>query len=146
MQPDELEYVGFWRRIWATTIDAIFVLIIVEPIIWVSYGESYFENSEYSEIFLGPLDIFLSLIFPSVATILFWRLKQATPGKMLISTRIVDEITGGPLTIAQSIRRYFAYLLAACPFGLGFVWVAFDARKRGWHDMLAGTVVVRNKK
>jgi uncharacterized RDD family membrane protein YckC len=28
---------------------------------------------------------------------------------------------------------------------LGIIWVAFDPRKQGWHDKLAGTVVVRPK-
>jgi uncharacterized RDD family membrane protein YckC len=25
---------------------------------------------------------------------------------------------------------------------LGFIWIAFDKRKQGWHDKLAGTVVI----
>jgi uncharacterized RDD family membrane protein YckC len=32
------------------------------------------------------------------------------------------------------------------PIFLGFVWVAFDRRKQGWHDKLAGTVVVRPRR
>jgi uncharacterized RDD family membrane protein YckC len=32
------------------------------------------------------------------------------------------------------------------PLMIGFIWVAFDPRKQGWHDKLAGTVVVRSKK
>jgi uncharacterized RDD family membrane protein YckC len=28
-------------------------------------------------------------------------------------------------------------------FFLGFIWVAFDKRKQGWHDKIAGTVVIR---
>jgi uncharacterized RDD family membrane protein YckC len=27
--------------------------------------------------------------------------------------------------------------------GLGFIWIAFDAEKQGWHDKIAGTVVVQ---
>jgi uncharacterized RDD family membrane protein YckC len=26
---------------------------------------------------------------------------------------------------------------------LGFLWIAFDRRKQGWHDKIAGTVVVQ---
>jgi uncharacterized RDD family membrane protein YckC len=33
--------------------------------------------------------------------------------------------------------------LAALPCGLGLLLVAFDQRKRGWHDRLANTVVRR---
>jgi uncharacterized RDD family membrane protein YckC len=29
--------------------------------------------------------------------------------------------------------------------GLGLIWVAFDPKKQGWHDKLAGTVVIRSK-
>lgn len=32
------------------------------------------------------------------------------------------------------------------PFCVGIIWVAFDKRKQGWHDKLAGTVVIRPKK
>jgi len=28
----------------------------------------------------------------------------------------------------------------------GILWVAFDPRKQGWHDKLAGTVVVRPRR
>jgi hypothetical protein len=31
----------------------------------------------------------------------------------------------------------------ACIY-IGVIWVAFDPRKRGWHDKIGGTVVVRN--
>jgi hypothetical protein len=27
-------------------------------------------------------------------------------------------------------------------FYLGFIWVAFDGKKQGWHDKIAGTVVI----
>ncbi|MBT7879149.1 MAG: hypothetical protein HN738_13805, partial [Gammaproteobacteria bacterium] len=29
--------------------------------------------------------------------------------------------------------------------GLGFIWIALDKRKQGWHDKLAGTVVIIGK-
>jgi uncharacterized RDD family membrane protein YckC len=81
-----------------------------------------------------------------VGVVLFWMYRQATPGKMAISARIVDAQTGGRPSNAQLIGRYFAYYLSMLPFCLGFVWVAFDPRKQGWHDKLAGTVVVRARK
>jgi uncharacterized RDD family membrane protein YckC len=36
-----------------------------------------------------------------------------------------------------------AYYVSTLPFLIGFIWVGIDQRKRGFHDMLAGTVVVR---
>jgi uncharacterized RDD family membrane protein YckC len=48
--------------------------------------------------------------------------------------------------MGQSVGRYFAYLVSIIPLCLGFAWIAFDARKQGWHDKLAGSVVVRTKR
>jgi uncharacterized RDD family membrane protein YckC len=42
--------------------------------------------------------------------------------------------------------RYAGYFVALLPVGLGILWVAFDARKQGWHDKLAKTVVVRGRR
>ncbi len=78
-----------------------------------------------------------------MAVILFWRNKQATFGKMAIRAKIVDANTGGVPTTRQDIIRYFGYLVSLLPLGLGYLWIAFDSRKQGFHDKLAGTVVVR---
>ena len=83
------------------------------------------------------------LINTTTTVITFWMVKQATPGKMAVSTRIVDADSGNAASAAQLIGRYFAYFAACIPLGLGILWVAFDRRKQGWHDKLAGTVVVR---
>ena len=78
--------------------------------------------------------------------ILFWIYKQATPGKMVVSARIVDAETGQTISVGQAIGRYFAYYLSALPMGLGVLWVAFDPKRQAWHDKLAGTVVIRPKR
>ncbi len=38
---------------------------------------------------------------------------------------------------------YAGYIISAIPLLLGFIWAAFDARKQGWHDKIASTVVIR---
>jgi uncharacterized RDD family membrane protein YckC len=75
--------------------------------------------------------------------VLFWIYRQATPGKMAISARIVDAKTGQAPSTRQLVIRYLGYFVSTIPFGLGLMWVGFDPRKQGWHDKLAGTVVVR---
>lgn len=87
----------------------------------------------------------ISWVFPAAATVLFWLYKRATPGKMALSAQVVDAETGNSLIVGQLIGRYLAYFLATVPLGFGIIWVAFDPRKQGWHDKLAGTVVVRKK-
>ena len=92
---------------------------------------------------VGPMDFLISWILPIFVVVLFWMYRQATPGKMVIRARIVDAKTGEKPTTGQYIVRYFAYFPSYLLLGLGILWVAFDKRKQGWHDKLAGTVVVR---
>jgi uncharacterized RDD family membrane protein YckC len=142
MKPEELELVGFWPRVGASIIDAILMGVIIGPVLMAFYGEEYW----FSESFIqGPMDLLFSYIFPAAAVIVFWVAKQATPGKMAISAKIVDAKTGNSPSTGQCIVRYFGYYLSTLPLGLGLLWVAFDSRKQGWHDKLAGTLVVRPK-
>ena len=77
------------------------------------------------------------------ATIWFWLRYLGNPGKMALKLKIVDATTGEKPSPGQAVGRYFAYILATIPLCLGFIWIAFDKRKQGWHDKLAGTVVIR---
>lgn len=140
-RPD-LEYVGFWPRLGATIIDTLLLCLLTWPIGMAVYGRSYWTSTS---LLKGPADLLISWVFPAVAIILYWIYKQATPGKMAISALIVDDVTGDKPSVGQLIGRYFAYFISTLPFGLGFFWVAFDSKKQGWHDKLAGTVVVRPK-
>lgn len=140
MNTEGLEYVGFWPRAGASLIDTILLCIIIWPILTAFYGESYWSSKTLIQ---GPMDFLLSWVFPAVAIILFWVSKQATPGKMAISAKIVDANTGNDPSIGQLIGRYLAYYVSLIPFGLGYIWVAFDTRKQGWHDKPARTLIVR---
>jgi len=142
MQEQELEYAGFWLRTGATIIDTILIMLITFPLLISKYGWEYFDP-EQTGLIAGPLDFLLSWVLPAIAVIWFWIIKQATPGKMAVSAKIVDATSGNAPSPAQFIGRYIAYFVAILPLGLGILWVAFDKRKQGWHDKLAGTVVVR---
>jgi len=139
MNDPELEYVGFWLRVWAAVIDSILVSIILVPLVRLVYGDEY----ETLKLIQGPADLLISLILPAIAIVIFWISRQATPGKIAIGARIVDEKTGGKPTSRQLIVRYLGYYVSTIPLLLGLIAVAFDPRKQGWHDKLAGTVVVR---
>ena len=139
---DNLIYAGFWIRVWASVIDTVLLGFITIPILLSIYGTEYFESES---VIQGTADFLLSFVFPAIAVIVFWIYKSATPGKMAVSAKIVNATTGENPSTAQCIGRYFAYFISALPLGLGMIWVAFDKRKQGWHDKLAGTVVVRKK-
>ncbi len=140
MNDPELEYVGFWLRVWASIIDTLLVLVIVAPLVTWIYGPAYWLSDSFIQ---GPADFVINWVFPAIAVVIFWIYRQATPGKMAIGAKIVDAKTGGKPSTGQLIGRYFAYYLSTIPLLLGFFWVGWDPRKQGWHDLLAGTVVVR---
>ena len=134
-----MEYAGFWVRLWALIIDGFLIGLIATPISSIMLGGAYIASADLLRDFL------ISALLPAAYIIMFWVFKAATPGKMAISAKIVDVKTGEAPSTARYIARYVGYLISILPLGLGFIWIAFDRRKQGWHDKLAGTVVVRKK-
>jgi uncharacterized RDD family membrane protein YckC len=144
MTQQPVKYAGFWIRVWAAIIDSILILFITFPLlIWI-YGWTYFDLEATRHV-AGPADFIVSWMLPAVAIVVFWITRQATPGKMVISAKVVDAKTGNAPSTGQCIGRYLAYFISSIPLGLGLFWVAFDKRKQGWHDKLAGTVVIHNQ-
>lgn len=135
-------YVGFWRRTVASLIDSILLSAVIYPPLIAVYGWTYFDAST-DALSVGPADLFFSWILPVILVVAFWSLGQATPGKMLVSAKIVDATSRGAPRFRQWIVRYLGYFVSLLPLGLGFFWIAFDPRKQGWHDKMAGTIVIR---
>ncbi len=133
-------YVGFWIRVAASIIDSILLLVIIIPVLTAIYGDEYWLNEAF---IVGFWDIILNYILPAIAIVIFWSYKSATPGKMVFRAVIVDEKTGGKPSTKQFIIRYLGYYVSSIALGLGLFWVGWDKKKQGWHDKMAGTVVIR---
>ena len=73
-------------------------------------------------------------------------LVKATPGKMAFSAVVVDAATHETPDFWQALTRYVGYFVSTTPLFAGLVWVAFDARKQGWHDKMARTVVIYRRR
>ena len=134
---------GFWLRVVASLIDSVLIMLITYPILYAMYGVEYFAAER---VVAGAGDFLLSWVFPALAIILFWIYRSATPGKILLKAKIVDAKTGGKPSTGQLVGRYFAYFISMIPLMLGIIWVGIDKRKQGWHDKIAGTVVIRETK
>lgn len=139
----EYQYVGFWKRFVAFLIDSFVLVAIMVPLLAAVYGWGYFDAARTG--FAGPWDFLVQVVLPAVAAIVFWRYKGATPGKMAISATIVDARTGQAPSTKQLVVRYFAYFVSILPLFIGFAWIGFDRRKQGFHDKIAGTLVIHDK-
>jgi uncharacterized RDD family membrane protein YckC len=80
------------------------------------------------------------LLLGAVYLVGFWSLIGQTPGMRFFGIRL--GVAGRGLPVGSSVMRLFGLLLAAIPFGLGFIVILFDERRRGWQDHLAGVDVV----
>ena len=139
---EQQEYAGFWIRLGASLIDSVLLLVALAiPLTWI-YGTQYWVDPELQS---GLWHILLNYVLPIAVTVWFWVKYLGTPGKLLLGLHVVDARTGRALSTPQAIGRYLAYYVSALPLLLGFIWVAFDPKKQGFHDKLAGTVVIRQR-
>ena len=129
-------YAGFWIRTTAYVIDTLILLVV-------------------SEIILLPLKVLpgdTALTYGALIPLLvcfsympaFWAsARQATIGQMICGIKVVNALTGGRISVPQAFGRWLALLLAFSILFVGVIMVAFAQRKRGLHDRLAGTDVVK---
>jgi uncharacterized RDD family membrane protein YckC len=90
--------------------------------------------------------LYLIASFLTGATYFIWfhGISGKTPGKMLLGLRVI-QASGDPMTLSIAFLRWVGYLISGPVFFLGFLWIAFDGRKQGWHDKIAATVVIRGR-
>lgn len=136
-----VEHTSFTRRFAAIIIDSVMLSAVLAVFFAVFYDDSDWLANQNEWSFNG---IVYNELLPLLLVVMFWVHKAATPGKMFLNAKVVDATTGHNLSIGQSIIRYIGYIISALPLGLGFIWALFDEQKRGWHDMLAGSIVIRN--
>jgi uncharacterized RDD family membrane protein YckC len=73
---------------------------------------------------------------------IMWKLKGTTIGGMVFHLQVV-RTDGRPIDWATATVRALSCFLSLVVAGLGFIWIAFDDGRQGWHDKIAGTAVVR---
>jgi uncharacterized RDD family membrane protein YckC len=118
--PSALAYprAGFWERMGAGFLDIVLVLITLA---WI-----------------GPICMVISIAYFAA----FWAWKGTTIGGMVLNLQVV-RTNGQPMTLPTALVRGFAALFSAVVCFMGFFWIGWDRDKQGWHDKIAGTVVVR---
>jgi uncharacterized RDD family membrane protein YckC len=84
----------------------------------------------------------LHLLVLAVYGAVMWKLRGSTIGGIVFDLRVVRR-DGRAMDWETAIVRALGCFLSLAVAGLGFFWIAFDDDKQGWHDKIAGTVVVR---
>jgi uncharacterized RDD family membrane protein YckC len=73
----------------------------------------------------------------------FWARGGQTLGMKPFSLRVVRDRDGGRIGWGTALLRLIGLWVAAAVFYIGFIWIFIDKRRRGWQDLIAGTVVIK---
>ncbi len=141
-----VRYAGFWRRLGADLVDNLILFpalslplpVLAQP--HVRFGSLVGQLAQTLAAHAGQQ--LLILLFGVAYSVFFWMRYLGTPGKLLFRCKVVDAQTHAALTFSQSLLRNLGYIVSALPCMLGFLWIAWDPRKQGFHDKIAGSVVL----
>jgi uncharacterized RDD family membrane protein YckC len=150
-------YGGFWMRLLAFIIDRIVISIVATPLFFIMAmpaitriiheAEQNQDNPSPELVIsmLGAISTFIILAFvgqwlyEALLTASSW---QGTVGKRVLRLKVTDE-AGSRISFGRATGRFFAKILSQALLWIGFIMVAFTDRKRGLHDMIAGTLVMK---
>ncbi|MCX7635475.1 MAG: RDD family protein [Syntrophales bacterium] len=154
MNTDRYCYGGFWRRLAAALIDQtilgflyIFIMIAGMAAFQAGFGMDVSSWDPEVEKFgdVGKWWVAYQLLCGVVNAgyfIYFHGSWGQTPGKRLLGLKVI-QTSGDAMTYGVAFLRWVGYIVSSVFLFMGYLWVAFDRRKQGWHDKIAATVVIR---
>jgi len=131
-------YGGFWIRVVAYIIDIV-ILGVVGGIIDALFHANPTDASAGGNGFASLLNLVIDIAYFAGQ----WTYFGATLGQRVFKLRVVDANTGQPIGVGKALLRWVGLLVSFLVCFVGVIWVAFDARKQGWMDKIAGTLVVQ---
>ncbi len=156
----------FNRRLFATTIDAIILSLLMMPcsyimmllglnekITKIQFDAQFISSANdisgligtmYASGVLLPYIIVqaILLVVMILYFVIFWYKKGATPGKILMKCMIIDSTTGTNITISQSFLRIIGYIASLMTLFIGLFMIDFTKKRQGLHDKIASTLVI----
>jgi uncharacterized RDD family membrane protein YckC len=149
--------IGFWKRLAAAMVDAA-VIIPVAMLVTLIVSKIAGVHMPPSNLHLLDVDLWIDLVLATdpalvmgltlacaialVYQLVFHILLGRTLGMRLLRMKVID-VYGDRPSPGRCVVRCAGYLAGAATLFLGFLWVGFDSEKRGLHDWIAGTYVVR---
>ena len=138
-----LRYAGFWVRFVAFILDAIVLGVITTALAPLVSGGDVVTTTSGGVVTINYTANAIGLLIDLVYFVGFWTWRGQSPGMIPFNMRIVLAADGGKVDVVRSLLRYVGLIISIVILFLGVIWIAFDRRKQGWHDKIAGTVVVR---
>lgn len=146
----EVRWGGFFRRLGAFGLDLL-VLVLLSSVMGTMAYIGYKVGLSAHDRFIswntaGPLVSLLTLAWVGLATIyfvVFHGMEGKTIGKWLLGLRVVG-VDRRPISYRRALLRWIGAVGLGCAsLGLAFLWILWQREKRGWHDLLARTWVIR---
>ena len=148
----EHRYGGFWRRGAAIFIDKTILYLLYLILMFLEF--TVLPSNPYAHRPGVPSGIWtdmtagfmiahfiMSIFISAVYFTYFHGSTGRTPGKMLLGLKVVQRV-GENMTYGIAFLRWIGCFVSALPLCIGFLWAAGDGKKQGWHDKIAGTVVI----
>ena len=143
MQNITEEYAGFGRRLLAALIDTVVFSLIFSIVHVLAFGGNGMQLMVEDGILQVNSDNGLIEQVAIIAiTVVMWIKFLGTPGKLVLGCHVIDAKSKQHIKPLQAVIRYLGYFVSVIPLGLGMFWILWDKKKQGFHDKLAGTVVV----
>ena len=134
-------YGGFWKRVIAYLIDAFIIAFPVTMIFGTVIPQTMMtENVQVTSVAVSMPQVIMlvaSWVYFAGLESSAW---QATVGKKMLGMKVTDT-SGERIDFIKATIRYFAKILSSFILMIGFIIVAFTAKKQGLHDFIAGTLV-----
>jgi uncharacterized RDD family membrane protein YckC len=139
---------GFFIRVLAYCIDNLLLTLITLVVSCAVYillersGTPVSGDPDEFQDWLWLLFVLPNTVLSCVYFSYFHAVTGQTVGKLICGVQVVSAAGNQPLGWGRSIVRCLGYFISCFFLYAGFLWVLLNRRKRGWHDYLAGSVVV----
>ena len=142
---------GFFRRVGAFLLDLVVIGLLcalMGSMVYVGYkvGLSAHDR-QLSWNTAAPLMSYLTFAWAGLVAVyfvVFHGSEGKTIGKWLLGLRVVG-VEQRPISYRRALLRLIGTIgLGGASLGLAFLWILWQREKRGWHDFLARTWVIRD--
>ena len=150
-----MEYAGFWLRFVAIIIDIVALALVTFPIrlvVFAMFGIHHAFRPGFGErpdallgamipalLFVTGVNFIIHLLYFSLFESSAW---QATLGKKALGLAVTD-MQGRRISFGHALGRNLAKIISGLILFIGYMMAGFTEKKQALHDIIAGTLVIK---